>query len=176
MIEVVPARPEHVAGICRVCAAGWRDTYADLLPAEYSELAIAEFFVPERVRRELTPTDGWDGWQVALEGGEVMGAGGGGMISPSEGELFVLYLDPARRGEGIGTTLLAAITQQQRAHGATGQWVSVQEGNTKGLPFYLARDFTVRERRQGHFGEAAAAFADDERLAILRLWRPLRTA
>ncbi|MGF7127417.1 GNAT superfamily N-acetyltransferase [Natronobacillus azotifigens] len=52
------------------------------------------------------------------------------------GELFVLYLDPTRRNEGIGTKLLDAITQQQKEEfGAEKQWVSVQKGNRKGILF-----------------------------------------
>jgi ribosomal protein S18 acetylase RimI-like enzyme len=69
------------------------------------------------------------------------------MTSSGVGEIFVLYLDPARRGEGIGTRLLDAITEQQRAQGAAEQWVSVDPENTKGLPFYDARGFVVRGDR-----------------------------
>ncbi len=52
-----------------------------------------------------------------------------------------------RRGEGIGTLLLDTITEQQRAHGAREQWVSVEPDNKKGLPFYAARGFEVRGER-----------------------------
>jgi ribosomal protein S18 acetylase RimI-like enzyme len=52
-----------------------------------------------------------------------------------------------RRGEGVGTRLLDAITDQQRAQGAREQWVSVEPENTKGLPFYYARGFEVRGKR-----------------------------
>jgi len=69
--------------------------------------------------------------------------------APEQGvfEIFVLYLDPMRRGEGIGTLLLDAITEQQRAQGAREQWVSVEPENMKGLPFYYARGFEVRGKR-----------------------------
>lgn len=69
------------------------------------------------------------------------------MIEPRVGELFVLYLDPARRGQGIGTLLLDAVTEQQRAAGAREQWVSVDPRNKKGLPFYNARGFEARGAR-----------------------------
>ena len=67
--------------------------------------------------------------------------------SPASAEIFVLYLDPTRRGEGIGTLILDAITEQQRARGAREQWVSVEPENTKGLPFYYARGFEVHGQR-----------------------------
>jgi GNAT superfamily N-acetyltransferase len=62
------------------------------------------------------------------------------------GNVYVLYLDPALRGQGIGTALLGFITDQQRAAGAVEQWVSVTEGNDLGIPFYMARGFAIRER------------------------------
>ncbi|MEN1936613.1 GNAT family N-acetyltransferase [Paenibacillus sp. 102] len=67
----------------------------------------------------------------------------------------MLYLNPSRRGEGIGTMLLHAITERQIEQGAIEQWVSVMKGNQKGIPFYEARgfvqqievDLTIRYRR-----------------------------
>lgn len=128
---------------------------------------IAEYYRPERIRSEIAAPEGWDGWIVAMEGDTVVGAGGGGMIEPGVGEIFVLYLDPRRRGEGIGTLLLDTVTEQQRAQGAHEQWVSVEPGNTKGLPFYRARGFAVRGERP-EWGTAPA-----EGHTSLRLMRPL---
>lgn len=141
MIKIRKATAADVGGICRVCTAGWRDTYTGLLPAPYIEQVIAEFYNPARVAAEVADPQGWDGWWVAVERGRVVGAGGGGLPAPGTGELFVLYVDPARRGEGIGTRLLAAITQEELAQGAREQWVSVARGNCKGIPFYEARGF-----------------------------------
>lgn len=134
-------------GIARVCAAGWRDTYRGIYEPERIEAAITEYYTPERIRGEITAPRDWDGWIVAVDEGTVVGAGGGGLIEPGVGEVFVLYLDPARRREGIGSLLLDAISDQQRARGAHEQWVSVDPGNAKGLPFYLARGFQVRGER-----------------------------
>jgi ribosomal protein S18 acetylase RimI-like enzyme len=142
-----PADIRDAAGIARVCAAGWRDTYRGIKEPERIEAVIAEYYTPERISREIAAPEGWDGWIVAVEDDIVIGAGGGGMTEPGIGEIFVLYLDPTRRGEGIGTRLLDAITDQQRAQGAREQWVSVEPENTKGLPFYYARGFEVRGRR-----------------------------
>jgi ribosomal protein S18 acetylase RimI-like enzyme len=134
-------------GIARVCAAGWRDAYRDIKEPERIEAVIAEYYGVERISREIAAPEGWDGWIVAVEDDTVIGAGGGGMTERGVGEIFVLYLDPRRRGEGIGTRLLDAITAQQRAQGAREQWVSVEPENTKGLPFYYARGFELRGKR-----------------------------
>jgi ribosomal protein S18 acetylase RimI-like enzyme len=166
-ITIRSAEPADANGIARVCAAGWRDTYADIYPPEHIEAVIAEYYTPARIADEIAAPEGWDGWLVAVEDGTVVGAGGGGMIEPTAGEIFVLYLDPARRGEGIGTLLLEAITEQQRDRGAREQWVSVEPENVKGLPFYQARGFEIRGKRPA-WGSAPA-----EARASLRLARRL---
>lgn len=160
------AEPDDAQGIARVCAAGWRDTYRGIYEPERIEAAIAEYYTPERITGEITAPRDWDGWIVAVDDGTVVGAGGGGMIGSGVGEVFVLYLDPARRREGIGSLLLDAISDQQRARGAHEQWVSVDPDNAKGLPFYLARGFQAR-------GERPAWSKALERRISLRLTRRL---
>lgn len=73
------------------------------------------------------------------------------MITDSSGELFVLYLNPNRRNERIGTLLLNAITNQQKEFGAIKQWVSVQKGNQKGIPFYEAKGFQFQYEQKGYY-------------------------
>ena len=167
-LVIRPAEISDAEGIARVCAAGWRDTYHGLKEPERIEAVIAAYYTPERISREIAAPEGWDGWIVAVEDDAVIGAGGGGMTEPGVGEIFVLYLDPTRRGEGIGTRLLDAITEQQWAQGAREQWVSVETDNTKGLPFYHARGFEVRGERP-EWGTAP-----EEGRVSLRLMRPLK--
>ncbi len=132
---------------------GWRDTYHGIKEPKRIDAVIAEYYTPERISREIAAPEGWDGWIVAVEGDSVIGAAPRlGMTEPGVGEIFVLYLDPTRRGEGIGTLILDAITEQQRARGVLReQWVSVEPENTKGLPFYIARGSNTRgTTRMGH--------------------------
>jgi GNAT superfamily N-acetyltransferase len=166
-VRIRGARPEDAEGIARVCAAGWRDTYRGLKELERIEATIAEYYTPDRIRSEIAPSEGWNGWIVAVEDDKVVGAGGGGLTEPGVGEVFVLYLDPTRRGEGIGTLLLEAITTQQRSQGAREQWVSVEPDNAKGLPFYYARGFELRGERP-QWGTSP-----EEGLVSLRLVRRL---
>ena len=88
-----------------MCSASWRKTYDDLLAGEYIDRIIAEYYNLARITREVTgpPTREWGGYIVAKENGKVVGAIGGGMTRKAVGEVFVLYLDPARLGKGIGT-------------------------------------------------------------------------
>jgi GNAT superfamily N-acetyltransferase len=161
------AVPGDASGIARVCAEGWRDTYQDIYAPEEIEKVIADYYTPERITAEIIAPEGWDGWIVAVERAKVIGAGGGGMTDQGISEIFVLYLDPSRRGEGIGSLLLDAITEQQRAQGAREQWVSVEPENKKGLPFYLARGFRVLGNRP------AWGTRPEERRISLRLMRRL---
>ena len=108
------AEPDDAEGIARVCAEGWRDTYSGIYTPEQIESIIAEYYSPDRIAAEIAAPQGWHGWIVAVDDGLVLGAGGGGMIEAGAGEVFVLYLDPTRRREGIGSLLLDAITEQQR--------------------------------------------------------------
>ncbi|MCA1060340.1 GNAT family N-acetyltransferase [Rossellomorea aquimaris] len=153
MIHIHKANPSHIQGIKKVCSDGYWATYRNIYTKEYIERVIEDFYNDKRILKEVTTSDRyWGGYFVAVENDEVIGAGGGGMIGETEGELFVLYLDPTRRNEGIGTLLLEAITQQQKEEfHANKQWVSVQKGNEKGIPFYEARGF-VYEKEQPVYG------------------------
>ncbi|MFP7479496.1 GNAT family N-acetyltransferase [Terribacillus saccharophilus] len=143
MIKIMKANESHVEGIARVCTEGYWATYGDTHSKEWIERVIKDFYNHERILKEVTISNrDWGGYFVAVEEGKVIGAAGGGMIGDEVGELFVIYLDPTRRKEGIGTKLLDAITKQQKEeYGAKEQWVSVQKGNRKGIPFYEAKGF-----------------------------------
>jgi ribosomal protein S18 acetylase RimI-like enzyme len=141
-----------VDSICRICAEGWRDTYAGLRTDDEIEDVISRFYSPERVRRELEPSGReWGGWIVAEDkDGDVVAAGAGGMTTPTAGEIFVLYVAPSRRREGAGSAVLRALTARQLTHGAREQWVSVEEGNAKGIPFYEHHGFMLAGKRAAY--------------------------
>jgi ribosomal protein S18 acetylase RimI-like enzyme len=141
---------QDVQGIARVCAAGWRTTYRGSMEAARIEAVIAEFYEEARIRTEIAPAPGWDGWVVAVDHGEVVGAGGGGMTAPAVAELFVLYVDEVQRGRGIGSALLEHISACHREQGATEQWVSVEPDNRSALAFYEARGFRPRGERPAY--------------------------
>ncbi|WP_043931974.1 GNAT family N-acetyltransferase [Bacillus sp. EB01] len=168
MINVKRAELHHIEGISKVCSDGYRDTYKETHSSEYIDRIISEFYNYDRIRGEINYSgDGWDGWFVALENGEVLGAIGGGMLDKDKGEVYVLYLDPNRRGEGIGTLLLQTLTEVQKTKGATEQWVSVGKGNQKGIPFYEARGFQFIKEQESF------ANNEDENYVSLRYCRTL---
>jgi ribosomal protein S18 acetylase RimI-like enzyme len=168
MIEIKQADVNHINGIIQVCSEGYRDTYKDTHTKEYIERIIGDFYNNERVEEEvLHISDGWNGYFVAIDDGVVVGAIGGGLIDKDQSEVFVLYLDPHRRGEGIGTKLLQALTEIQQKKGSRKQWVSVAKGNEKGIPFYEARNFQL-VNEQTSYGNT-----DDEEYVSLRYCREI---
>lgn len=143
LIQIMKANKSHVEGISDVCSRGYWATYGETHSKEWIEGVIREFYNHERILREVIESNrDWGGYFVAVENRKVVGAAGGGMIDQEVGELFVIYVDPDRRNEGIGSKLLNAITKQQKEeYGAKIQWVSVQKGNMKGIPFYESKGF-----------------------------------
>ena len=139
-----------VPGISRVCSAGYRATYPDLLSDEEIEATVAEWYSLDRIYHDVVHPEGWNGWWVALDDQTVVGAGGGAFIAPASSELYVLYMDPQRRGEGLGTALLEVITDELYQQGAREQWVAVTPNNQKGIPFYEALGFVVRGTRPAY--------------------------
>ena len=152
VVRVRAATDADVDSICRICAEGWRDTYAGLRSDDEIEDVISRFYSAERVRRELGPLgEEWGGWFVAeTEVGEVVAAGAGGLTTPITGEVFVLYVDPSHQREGAGSAVLRALTAQQLAHDAREQWVSVEQGNVRAIPFYEHHGFTLAGKRAAH--------------------------
>jgi ribosomal protein S18 acetylase RimI-like enzyme len=168
LITVTKATANDIEGIISVCSEGYRDTYKDTHPKEYIERVINEFYSNERVAAEVSQTDdNWNGWYVAKEDNKVLGAIGGGLFDKENSEIYVLYLDTSRRGEGIGTKLLNLLTEVQHARGAKMQWVSVAKSNNKGIPFYKARGFCF-ENEQAAYGNA-----ENEEFISIRYSRPI---
>ena len=114
MIKVMKAEEQHIDGIIKVCSSGYWATYGNMFSKNYISGIIEQFYNYNRVEKEVNFSNyEWGGYYVALDNNEVVGAGGGGMIQEAVGELFVLYVDPERRNEGIGSQILNAITKQQ---------------------------------------------------------------
>jgi GNAT superfamily N-acetyltransferase len=131
------------------------------------EATIAEWYSLERITADVINPEGWNGWWVVLDDKQIIGAGGAAFHPPASSELYVIYMDPDRRGEGAGTLLLNAITEELITQGAREQWVAVTPGNLKGIPFYEARGF----RRCGSRPAFGSTFQEGRE--SLLYWRAL---
>ncbi|HWO98539.1 MAG TPA: GNAT family N-acetyltransferase [Bacillus sp. (in: firmicutes)] len=149
---VVRAAVEHVPGIINVCVDGWHSTYGAIRSPEYIERVTRNYYAYDRIYQEVMNGDKNPYiWYVALENNRVVGAIAGGEIEYDKGEIFTLYADYQRRGEGIGTLLLDHLTKIQSEKGLKKQWVSVAKGNEKAIPFYEAKSFVRMSEQISRF-------------------------
>lgn len=104
---------------------------------------------------QLADADGWGAWVLPGAGRRLLGFA----ISRS-GWLDHLYVDPDRRGQGIGTRLLQAALADRS--GPVSLWVF--QRNEAALAFYSRHGFVEAERTDGS--------GNEEREPDIRLIRP----
>lgn len=143
-VSIVKPAEEHIEAISRICSEGWKQTVESKLSEAYQEQTVAFWYNHERIKSDL---EAGVYSHIALVDSKAAGVIGGGMTGPETGEVFVLYVDESFRYKGIGRQLLDALTGLQREQGASEQWVSVQEDNGYGIPFYEARGFVFQKKK-----------------------------
>jgi ribosomal protein S18 acetylase RimI-like enzyme len=143
-ISIVKPETKHTEGIAEICSAGWRQTVEGKLSEKYQKKNVEFWYNHEKVSKDIL--HGMYSY-IALEDQKVVGVVGAGITEPANGEIFVLYVDETYRYMGIGRLLLEKVTKDQQNQGVVKQWVSVQEGNQLGLPFYEARGFSFQHKR-----------------------------
>ncbi|SEQ90304.1 Acetyltransferase (GNAT) family protein [Virgibacillus subterraneus] len=142
--SIVKANTTYTVAIADICAAGWKQTVEGKLSEEYQTKNVDFWYNHEKVYHDIKA--GLYS-HVALFNSEAVGVIGGAMTGPNVGEIFVLYVDETYRYKGIGKRLLEVFTKQQIDSGATEQWVSVQDENQRGIPFYEARGFLYQKEK-----------------------------
>ena len=141
-IEIRRARPADARALAGVLSTSYRDTMRGIEPDEETEQLIARLYTTAALREEIQKP-GWNGYYVALRKGEIVGAGGGAFLPPQSSELYVLYVHPRWRQQGVGRLLLERITAEMVRQGAQEQWVTVHPENEKGIPFYQQLGFEI---------------------------------
>ncbi len=138
-----PATIKDASRLAEIHISSWQSAYADLLPAEFLDGLSAE--MEKR-------TEQWQDWLstenpqrsvlVAADGDEVVGfahtgpPGDKDLESKGVGELYAMYLDPARYRQGWGTILMDAVFDDLRASGFTEASLWVMTGNGAARAFY----------------------------------------
>src|SRR6478609_7230667 len=120
-VQLRPARTDDHEALLRVWRAAVEATHDFLTPADidWYERAVAEYLPRMSDLR------------VAEEEGTPVG-----FIAQDDGEIQMLFVDPARHGAGIGSALLAAVAAEHPV-----LRVDVNEANPSGRAFYAARGF-----------------------------------
>lgn len=141
-VSIKQASPEHTEEISRICSVGWRQTVQGIYSEEYQQKNVEHWYNHKRVHEDIVKGVYT---HVALVGDRVVGTIGGMMTEPTISEIYVFYIDKQYRYQGIGTKLLEAFTEEHVRKGAIEQYVSVQEGNKYGIPFYESKGFRQRD-------------------------------
>jgi GNAT superfamily N-acetyltransferase len=120
--SVRPARPADVPALADVQVRAWQQAYADLLPRAVLDALTAEQLDPHWRRAVSEPPSARHAVFVACAGPAVVGFAatapcGDPDASPTDGELVALEVDPAHRGSGHGSRLLAASADTLREMG-----------------------------------------------------------
>lgn len=141
------AEVKDVPMIIDICSRGWQVTYKDLVPQSYIDQVIAEYYNEERVTNDVQDNSPYyHGYWVAVKNDNILGCIGGGIDKQNEGHVYVLYVDPDLKRQGIGSQLLAAFTDYQKdTYNIEQQWItSAMEGNETGLSFYEKQGFVFQ--------------------------------
>lgn len=153
-MSVREATLADAAAIARVHVASWQTAYRELIPAA----RLATFTVPARVaawRRNLR--GGHGARTIVFE--DAGGLAGFASIGRSHelagwGEIYALYVDPERWGEGVGSALFASAIATLAADGRTRVLLWVLEGNERALQFYQGSGFALDGARKVEDGLA----------------------
>jgi len=122
------ATPADARRIAEVHVASWQVGYKELVPDWY----LARQSVDKRQAQwdEILAGDG----STVLVAGEIDGFVA---FEPATGEIPVLYVAPAKVGQGVGTALLEAAHDELQ--GDTALWVFA--GNERALRFYARHGY-----------------------------------
>ena len=144
MLAIRFAQEKDAEAIVKICSEAWRNTYAHLYSEAYIAKVISEFYAIDRVRQEcLTSTKEWHGYMVAEQNGEIVGCIGGA-CEGTKGLVYVLYLTPNLKRQGIGTALLTFLTDYQKAtYDIVTQEVYATTDNTIATSFYEKQGFEL---------------------------------
>ena len=133
-ITLRPAVPADAAAIGAVfdaaVRAGWAylgDRAAEPMftPQDWDQL-VADHRPPDVLLVAVHDTDGVVGYTA---------------VHPADGEMFLLFVDPAYAGRGIGRALLAAAHDALRAAGCADAFLFVHEQNERALAVYTAAGY-----------------------------------
>jgi ribosomal protein S18 acetylase RimI-like enzyme len=141
-VHVRPATAEEAQAIGAVFDAAVRAGWTYL-----GKLAEKPMFTPEDWDRLVADHTAPNVLLVATDrAGRVVGFSA---VHPEDGEMFLLFVDPACAGRGVGRTLLNAAHDALRTAGCTEAFLFVHEQNERALAVYASAgyrpDGSIRE-------------------------------
>ena len=125
---------EHFRAMSLIHALGWRDTYADAVPADYMASEITDDRWVEVFRANYETQNGVHGL-LLCRGGEPVSC------LNYWGEIASFYTHPAQRGRGYGGLLFDEACRRMKEAGFANAFVFVLRENEKARRFYAAHGF-----------------------------------
>jgi GNAT superfamily N-acetyltransferase len=157
-MRIREAEPGDAEAIASIHVRAWQDAYRGQLSDDYLDALRADDRVGMQRRMLVEPRDGWTTW-VAVDDARVVGFA---VTGPSEdadaddraGELYAIYLEPARVGTGLGRALFERAIGDLRSRGFTRSTLWVLDTNERGRRFFeragwAADGTTASERVDG---------------------------
>ena len=148
---------EHFRAMSRIHALGWRDTYADAVPADYLAREITDDRWVEVFRANYETQNGVRGLLLCRGDTPVSCLNycrarvanfnvGGGFTFNNEayadwGEIASFYTHPAERGRGYGGLLFEEACRRMKGSGFRNAFVFVLRENERARRFYAAHGF-----------------------------------
>ena len=135
MLDITVLTDQDIDELSALHVRVWQAAYAGIVPAEtLDNLDPAVFAANRRTRPALPGAITF----LTRDQGVLVGFASTGPHRDIEaaGELYALYVDPARWGTGAGRRLFAEVTEHQRALGHDEMLLWVFEANDRARRFY----------------------------------------
>ena len=150
VLTIRPATVEDAEEIAGVHVRAWQVGYRGLLADDYLDGLQAK----DRMRRYTFGLTGPDhpATSVAIAEGALCGMVTTGLCrdedAPESGEVYALYVDPARWGSGVGRLLIAEARASLRSQGLLDARLWMLAGNERGHRFYSADGWHMDGQRR----------------------------
>ena len=153
-VSVRAAMVEDVAEVQRVARRAWHATYGEFLPTEAIDAILADWYAAEEIEGAITSERSV---YLVADGEEIAGYASAAPIDTEdddpEAQLYAIYVDPDRWGDGIGTALLDGVISRLAERDVERLRVEVLADNTVGVSFYESRGFERTDERERTVGD-----------------------
>jgi ribosomal protein S18 acetylase RimI-like enzyme len=148
-VPIRPATLDDVEAIVRMHTRAWHVAYRGILPETVLERLDAQ--LPERIERrraffehEMGPEQRWwvlDGDAASLVGWAATGPARDEDLGEEVHELYAIYLEADKVGQGHGRALMTHCLDDVRTRGFLEMVMWVLDGNERAQAFYRAAGF-----------------------------------
>ncbi|WP_211188314.1 GNAT family N-acetyltransferase [Gordonia asplenii] len=149
------AVPDDALDVARVHVRAWQIGYAGLMPDDYLTALDPGVWARRYTFDVASPAT-----TLAVDGDTVVGLATVSTVG-EVGEVWALYVEPARWGSGIGANLLDAAVRHLRDAGFARAELWALRGNDRAARFYAAQGWTRDGRVREDVGQGGLVHVDE---------------